>query len=117
MRRDVFYYFQQAYRRELAAVPPPLRFVSCEDAEAGFSFRMGEGHRIVAVDYRCTTCVTLMALCEHVAEQIRGATFAEARSLTAAHLLGQHPEIPPSRHSRAQLAASAARAALDQLTT
>jgi hypothetical protein len=69
------------------------------------------------VEYRCTTCMTLIALCEHAAEQIRGVTPDRARNLTADEILVFHPEIPSSRRSRANLAIAAIRASLDTAST
>jgi len=118
MRRDVYHYFQQAYRRTLdPAVPPPLvaRQVVLDDAEASFAVRLGSDGRVASVVYRCTTCMTLLALCEHVAEELRGATLDQARSLCAEDLLRKHPEIPVSRQSRARLAVAAAQTAMENL--
>ena len=119
MRRDVHYYFQQALRRQsrrsaLQCVSFPLM-----TSRPAFPFSMapGSGATIEAdVEYRCTTCITLVAICEHIAEEWRGATVRRARSLTAERILEQHPEIPPNRHSRAYLAAAAAKAALEDLS-
>lgn len=118
MRRDVYHYFQQAYRRTLDPAAPLSLVavqVALDDAEAGFAVRLGSDGRVSSVDYRCTTCMTLLALCEHVAEELRGATLDEARSLRAEDLLRQHPEIPFSRQSRARLAVAAARTAMENL--
>jgi NifU-like protein involved in Fe-S cluster formation len=115
MQRDVYHYFQQACRRKLESHYEPLRFVKDGDATAGFAIRLGDQGSIEEVQYRCTTCMTLIALCEHVAEEIRGATPDRARELTAAGILRRHPEIPVSRHSRAILATAAVHAALETL--
>jgi NifU-like protein involved in Fe-S cluster formation len=112
MRHDVYHYFQQACRRE-AQCPTPQRWVSAEDATAGFSLQIGEDGTIQAVGYRCTTCMTLVALCEHVAEKLCGATVSELQHLSAGELLAWHPEVPPTRRSRANLAVAAAQAALE----
>jgi len=74
--------------------------------------QVGDRGRIEAVDYRCTTCMTLVAMCEHVAEALCGATVDEALKLSAGDLLHWHPEVPPVRHSRANLAIAAAQLAL-----
>ena len=117
MRRDVYHYFQQAYRRQLQPLLSPLRLISEDGLQAAFAIRLCDAGRIERVEYRCTTCMTLVALCEHVAEQLLGATLEEARALDAGQLLKQHPEIPPSRRSRAHLALNAARAALGTLSS
>jgi NifU-like protein involved in Fe-S cluster formation len=115
MRRDVYYYFQQAYRRPLRQTSS-FRFIADGDAEAAFAFRIARPDTIEAVEYRCTTCMTLVAMCEHIAEELQGATLSRAKSLTAEHILTQHPEIPQSRRCRAHLAAAAARAALETIS-
>jgi NifU-like protein involved in Fe-S cluster formation len=116
MRRDVYHYFQQACRRRLQAVPSPLRPVTQGDAEAAFVLNVVGPGRIQSVEYRCTTCMTLVALCEHVAECLQGATVEEAKALTAEYILELHPEVPPNRHARAHLAIAAARAAMEELS-
>ena len=112
MRHDVYYYFQQAFRRK---TPPakPQHWVSQDNATAGFRLELGKHGRIEAAEYRCTTCMTLVAMCEHVSEQLRGATLEQALSFSAADLLKRHPEVPPMRRSRAYLAVAAAHAALE----
>lgn len=117
MRRDVHYYFQQACRRQLQPLTGPMRIVADEDVQAGFAIRFGVAKRIDIVDYRCTTCVTLVALCEHLAEELRNSTIEFARSLTAGQILALHPEIPSSRGSRAQLAVDAVHAALENISS
>jgi NifU-like protein involved in Fe-S cluster formation len=114
MRQDVYHYFQQACRREVTAVVPQ-RWVCEDDVRAGFTLQVGETGRIEAADYRCTTCITLVAMCEHAAEALRGSTVAEARNFTAGELLNRHPEVPPTRHSRAHLAVAAVQAALEDI--
>ena len=69
MRRDVYYYFEQACRRELQPLPSRIQFESHDDAQAAFVLGVGAVERIESVEYRCTTCVTLVALCEHLAER------------------------------------------------
>jgi NifU-like protein involved in Fe-S cluster formation len=115
MRRDVYHYFQQACRRKLRPELTPLHFVEDDGASAGFTVWLGPLGRIDDIEYRCTTCMTLVALCEHTADELRGDTLDRARAFTAGDILRSHPEIPPGRHSRAHLAAAALHAALDNL--
>ena len=115
MRLDVYHYFQQACGRKVSH-PKPTRWVSSEDATAGFTLMVGERGRIEAVEYRCTTCMTLVAMCEHVAEALRGTTVNEALQLSADELLQWHPEVPTVRHTRAHLAVAAAHAALKDIS-
>ena len=117
MQRDVYSYFQQACRRKLHAEINPEHFVELDEAKAGFVVRIDDSGRIGEIEYRCTTCVTLVALCEHVAEDLRGVDLNKARTLTASDILHLHPEIPTSRRSRAQLATAAVHAAIAILPT
>jgi NifU-like protein involved in Fe-S cluster formation len=114
VRHDVYYYFQQACRRQVKPLSP-RHWVSDEDVSAGFALKFDESGRIEIAEYRCTTCMTMVAMCEHVAEELRGATLDQARSLSAGELLTRHPEVPPIRRSRAYLAVAAARAALEDI--
>lgn len=114
MRHDVYYYFHQACRRAIRPISPP-HWIVANDAKAGFAVELGPHGCINEVEYRCTTCMTLVAFCEHVAEQLRGATLEQARALSAGELLNRHPEVPPIRHSRAYPAVAAAHAALEDI--
>jgi NifU-like protein involved in Fe-S cluster formation len=73
------------------------------------------GERIIAADYRCSTCITLVALCEHLAELLIGFTADQAVQYTADRLLALHPEIPPERRNRAALAIDAMQSAAARL--
>jgi hypothetical protein len=67
---------------------------------------------VVRADYRCTTCVTLVGLCEALAEAAAGMSIVEAEALTADAILLAHPEVPPERQHSAEVAACAFQAAL-----
>jgi hypothetical protein len=67
---------------------------------------------IVRASYRCTTCVTLVALCEHLAELAAGRTVEDALGLDPEILLRFHPEVPVERRDRAALASTALRMAI-----
>jgi hypothetical protein len=112
MQRSVYDYFQQACRRELRPFPDTIRYRRQGDAQAAFVLRANAEQRIESAEYRCTTCVTLVALCEHLAQEVCGATIQRARTLTPDYLLNLHPEIPDSRHARAELALGAVQEAL-----
>jgi NifU homolog involved in Fe-S cluster formation len=110
---SVYYYFQRACLRELAA----LRGVS------GDKIFDGEGNCVVfwvealsgtiaGAQYKCTTCATLLALCEHLSELLVGMKIEEAQKLTAAWLLELHPEIPNSKRERAGVAMQALQSAV-----
>jgi hypothetical protein len=68
------------------------------------------------VEYRATTCVTLVALCEQVAELAAGKRLDEATAISPDALLDLHPEIPESRRDRAKLVIQAFRSALTKVT-
>jgi len=70
------------------------------------------GGKISDVRFKCTTCVTLVAFCEHIAELARGMNIAEAREIAPETLLKLHPEVPAQLANRADLASAAFRAAL-----
>lgn len=112
---NVFDYFERACRRE----PQPLRGMAgetCVDpdgASAVFSLEV-TGDHIVKAAYKCTTCCTLVGLCEHAAEMLSGMRTDEAARWTAATLLARHPEIPPMRQDRASLAARAVASAANR---
>ena len=76
---------------------------------AAFRVRM-ECDRIVELDYRSSTCATLLALCEHLTELVPGMTAGEALAYSAGNLLELHPEVPAGRRARADLAVRALRA-------
>jgi NifU-like protein involved in Fe-S cluster formation len=118
MRRDIHFYFQQAIHRKSQADCPSIRFLSDDDTQAGFLVQMDPGQvdTISDVEYRCSTCITLVAICEHIAQEWRGSTVVRAKTLTVERILEEHPEVPPSRHSRAYLAMAAAQAALENLS-
>lgn len=85
------------------------------DADGTFAcFRLeAEQGRIVSAQYRCTSCMTLVGLCEHLAHILPGLTPEEALGI---NLLGMHPEIPAARRDRADLALRAMRSAVRQQT-
>jgi hypothetical protein len=115
VRHDIHHYFQRALRR-LASGTGTDGFNaglvrSADGLCAGFIIE-ASGPRIVRADYRCTTCATLVGLCEHLVEAAAGVPASEAAAMDAEWLLARHPEVPPGRRDRAGLAAAAFRAAL-----
>lgn len=110
--RKVYDLFHQALRhnrREPQTWGPTLQ--ASDGVTASFALELQDG-RLSAVSYRATTCITLVALCELLAQQATGLTIAEAQSLDAAWLLQAIPEIPQARQPRAELAAEAFHASL-----
>jgi hypothetical protein len=103
----VYDYFQRALRRPRSPLAPGTVWRGDEEGcMAGFQIRLERG-RIVGVEYRSTTCATLVALCEHLTELTRGMTVAEALNYSPQNLLALHPEIPAGRRARADLAVRA----------
>ena len=114
----VYDYFQRACRRD----QEQLRGITgdkCVDSEGNsalFALVLEGSGRIRAAQYRCTTCVTMFALCERLAEELTGATVTDASTWTANRLLSLHPEVPPVRHDRAMLAVFAVQSAVRKYT-
>jgi len=102
-------YFQRAFRRKSPGWAP-LEF-GPDGLCAGFRLEW-RGARIAAAEYTSSTCATLMALCQHLAEAAAGLTLEEARGLSEPWLLAAHPDIPEGRRNRAELAARAFRSGL-----
>jgi hypothetical protein len=100
----------------------PLRGVSgapvsdVDGNRAVFSVVFVSG-RIAAVDFRCTTCTTLVALCEHLAELVIGLDAQAALGIQADTLLALHPDIPDARRPGAALALAALKSAVAAHTT
>jgi len=107
----VYDYFQAALRQ--APAPDAPCVVERDDEGNCVTFLLDlRGGCIERARFRSTTCVTLLALCEHLRQVISGATIDAAARLTAADLLCWHPEIPEARRGRAELAVRAVRTAI-----
>jgi hypothetical protein len=105
--------FERGFRRNRAA-PLSLQGTPCSDAEgntAGFSLDMTVG-QIGAVGFRASSCATLIAYCEYLAETVPGFSRDIASALTPAQLVESVPGVPAFKHNRAVLAIAAFRAAL-----
>ncbi len=118
LHKTVHDYYRQAYRK-LARLPEAgaPRFAAVFGADnncAAFQLEVAGGF-IARADYRCTTCVTLIALCEHLAELAIGMSVEEASGYRPVLLLDRHPEIPPGRRDRAELAVQALKVALHHI--
>ena len=114
---QVYEYFQRACRREH---PDPGGVAGDpvsdpDDNTVLFWLEATPGGRLVAAEYRCTTCVTLVSLCEHLAELLPGTTTGEAAEFSARSLLELHPGIPESKQGRASLAIEAMQSAIRKL--
>jgi hypothetical protein len=114
----VYEYFQRACTRR----PEQFRGIAgekCTDAYGNsvvFALEPASSDRIATARYRCTTCFTLVALCERLAEELTSSSLADARLWTAERLLSLHPEVPAVRHDRAMLAVTAVQSAVRKYT-
>jgi NifU-like protein involved in Fe-S cluster formation len=112
-RHTVSELFERGFRRNRAA-PLPIEGAQLTDAEgnaARFSIDVADG-RIVDVGFRVTSCATLIAYCELIAEIVPGFGLEIARELTATNLVEALPGVPALKRERAVLAVAAFRAAL-----
>lgn len=105
--------FDRGYRRNRAA---PLavegrELIGVDGLAARFSLDL-EQDRIRAVNFRVTTCITLIAYCELIVETVAGQGAREAATLTETDLLEALPDVPLLKRDRAALAIDAFRAAL-----
>jgi NifU-like protein involved in Fe-S cluster formation len=114
-RRTVSELFERGFRRNRAA---PLsiegaQFTDVEGNVASFSLDVADG-QITGLGFRATTCATLIAYCELIAETVPGFRLEIARELTAANLVNAMPGVPALKRGRAMLAIAAFRAALNR---
>jgi hypothetical protein len=110
--------FARGFRRNRAA-PLPVRGAARTDAEgnaAAFSLDLA-ANRIAAVGFRVTTCATLVAYCELIAETVPGFDIEIARAFSAADLIDALEGVPEFKRGRAALAIEGFRAALDAAAT
>jgi hypothetical protein len=114
----IYDYFQRACRRQAEPFSAETG-QTCFDSDGNSAVFCLEvrGNRIVGAQFRCTTCCTLVGLCEHASELLTGMSVADAGSWTARRLLVLHPEIPAARYDRAALAAEAIRSAAQRART
>ncbi|MDX1979789.1 MAG: hypothetical protein SFV51_05950 [Bryobacteraceae bacterium] len=104
--------FQSALRRTKLPLENPGPAVVDEDgAMAVFSIRTS-GDMICWVEYRCTTCATLVACCEALRLAVGGITTGAALQLAAADLAALVPGVPEARWSRLSIAVRALHAAV-----
>jgi NifU-like protein involved in Fe-S cluster formation len=112
-RHTVSELFERGFRRNRAA-PLPIEGAQLADVEgnaARFSIDVTEG-KIAGVGFRATSCATLIAYCEFIAESVPGFRLEIARELTAANLVAAVPGVPALKRERAILAVAAFRATL-----
>ena len=100
-------------REALPADPAP----DCTDAEgnaARFAVTLA-GDRVGPIGFRATTCATLIAYCEWLAETVPDQRVSLAAALTPRDLIDAVPGVPPLKRERAVLAVAAFRAAFVSL--
>jgi hypothetical protein len=112
-RRTVSELFDRGYRRNRKA-PLAIEGAELRDANellARFSLDITGGF-IKAVHFRATTCITLIAYNELIAEIVTGRNARDAAAIEAAELVALLPDVPLLKRDRALLAINAFRAAL-----
>ena len=110
---NVLDFFHEALaRRRHQGIVPRTALVRDEEGQvAGFRLTVSGGI-VQDVEYRATTCATLVGLCEHAAQLVAGNSIGEVARINAGSLLALHSEIPTSRRNRALLVERAITAAL-----
>jgi NifU-like protein involved in Fe-S cluster formation len=113
--RSVSECFDSGLRRSRSQPLPIQGEVRASDQGlvARFSLRL-RGGRIAGVSFKASTCVTLVAYCEVLAELVEGLVLAEAVRLSTSHLVAQLPGVPVAKRDRAALAWSAFVAAVHE---
>jgi hypothetical protein len=105
--------FERGFRRRREP-PLPIRGDACFDADgnaAHFSLDVADG-KIAGVGFGASSCATLIAYCEFIAELVPGFAPDLARGLTAQNVVMALPGVPVLKRERAVLAVTAFRAAL-----
>lgn len=107
---------ERGLRRNRAA-PLATEGDDCADAEgnrARFSVETANG-RIAAIGFRATSCATLVAYSELIAETVPGMRIELAAGLDARDLIDALPGVPAFKRQRAVLAVAAFRAVLAKI--
>lgn len=112
-RRSVSDYVDSGLRRSRLQ-PLPIQGEPRE-SDAGlaarFSLRLVD-ERIAAVSFKASTCATLIAYCELIAELVEGVTLTDAVRASCSDLVAQLPGVPVGKQDRSVLARSAFLAAV-----
>src|SRR5262245_42820130 len=107
--------FERGFRRNRTA-PLPIEgaaFTDTEGNSARFSVDV-TSETIAGVSFRASSCATLIAYCEYLAEVTPGFRLDIANAFTATSLVEALPGVPALKRARAALAVAAFRAALAQ---
>jgi NifU-like protein involved in Fe-S cluster formation len=112
-RLSVSELFERGFRRN-RATPLSIQGATCTDAAGNFArFSLDlDGDRIGNIAFNASSCATLIAYCELIAETLPRMSREIAGALTARELVDALPGVPPLKHERAVLAITAFRAAL-----
>ncbi len=109
-------YFNRAFRR--AARPQigtPGKLIHDSEGNCAVFWVEAPHGQIVSAQYRSTTCVTLLAFCEHLSELAVGMAVEQAIGYQSDHLIALHPDVPEYKADRAKLASEAFRSAVQQI--
>src|SRR5262245_47530963 len=112
-RLSVSELLERGLRRNRTA-PLAIEGVPMTDADgntARFSLNVAGG-KIAAASFRASSCATLIAYCEFIAEIVPGSRLDLAPVLTSEDLVARVPGVPPLKRDRAVLAIAALRAAI-----
>jgi NifU-like protein involved in Fe-S cluster formation len=107
--------FERGFRRNRTA-PLPIEgaaFTGADGNTARFSVDV-TGGTIATVSFRASSCATLIAYCEYLAEVTPGFRLDIAGAFTATTLVEALPGVPELKRNRAVLAIAAFRGALAQ---
>ena len=115
-RLSVSELFERGFRRNRAA-PLSIEGRACTDAAGNFArFSLEfDGGRIGSISFNASSCATLTAYCELIAETLPSMSREIARALTAQELVDALPGVPAFKHERAVLAVAAFGAALQSI--
>ncbi|HUQ90505.1 MAG TPA: iron-sulfur cluster assembly scaffold protein [Bryobacteraceae bacterium] len=107
---SVYSLFQEALRRTRQDLRTPGPLIEQDGACARFSLSR-TGRRVLEAEYECTTCITLVALCEYLRRTVVGLDLESVAAMVPRDLLASFPEIPKAKRARAALAVRAIQAA------
>ena len=113
LRFTVAELFERGFRRS-RAVPLGIEGEAVADAEgnnARFSIAL-DGAKLAEIRFRASSCTTLIAYSEALAELLPGLDAGLAAQFTPAELVTALPGVPALKQNRAVLAVAAFRAAL-----
>src|SRR5262245_50784778 len=92
---------------------------ACADADGnGARFSVASvGGTVAALGFRATSCATLIAYGELIAETMAGRSLDLAADISSRDLVDALPGVPPLKRDRAVLAVAAFRSALSKVST